>query len=267
MNFGDLFGSNEIVLACVHLLALPGAPKYGGRLFNVFDQALSEANLFQRHGVDGLIIENFRDKPFYPQHVPIETVAAMAAITREVRNSVKIPVGVNVLRSDGEAAVAIATASEAQFVRINVHMGAIVSEQGIIQGRSHETMRLRDRLKSNVMVFADIGVKHAAPLADRGLATEARDMTERGLADALIVSGDLTGAETDVHDVEVARQNSRLPILIGSGATPANLEKMHGKVSGFIVGSYFKKDGIGENIVEEDRIENFLTKFHQRFGR
>ena len=267
MKYDDLFGSKEIVLACVHLPALPGAPKYDGEMFKVYDQALSEAALFEKAGVNGLIVENFRDKPFYPQHVPVETVAAMAAVTREVRKTVGIPVGVNVLRSDGEAAVAIATAAGAQFVRINVHMGAIVSEQGIIEGRSHETMRLRDRLKSDVLIFADIGVKHAAPLADRGLATEAKDMTERGLADALIVSGELTGAETDVQDVEVARKHSKLPLLIGSGATPENLEKMKGKVNGFIVGSYFKKDGRGDNQVEESRVAKFLAQFRHLFGR
>lgn len=266
MQFDDLFGSKKIVLACVHLAALPGAPRFGGALEAVYAQALNEARLFERHGVDGLIVENFRDKPFYPQHVPAETVAAMAAVTREIRNAVQIPVGVNVLRNDGEAAVAVAAAAGAQFVRINVHMGAIVSEQGIIQGRSHETLRLRERLKANVLIFADVGVKHGAPLADRGLGAEAKDMTERGNADALIVSGELTGSETKLEDVEIAGAHSSLPILIGSGATPDNIARMAGKVRGFIVGSYFKKDGKGENAVEEARLAAFMERFRAVFS-
>lgn len=121
-------------------------------------------------------------------------------------------------------------------------------------------MRLRENLKSNVLVFADVGVKHAAPLADRGLAIETKDLAERGLADAIIVSGDLTGEETKASDVDIVRQNTDLPILIGSGARPENIKKVYRKVDGFIVGSYFKKDGKGKNFVEEKRVKTFTDK-------
>jgi len=127
-----------------------------------------------------------------------------------------------------------------------------------IQGTSHLTLRLRTTLKSAVMIFADVGVKHAAPLADRGLAIETRDLAERGLADAIIVSGELTGAETKTEDVDIVRKNTSLPILIGSGATPENLHKVYTKVDGVIVGSYFKTDGKGNNFVEEKRVKGFV---------
>jgi membrane complex biogenesis BtpA family protein len=136
-------------------------------------------------------------------------------------------------------------------------MNAVVSEQGIIEGRSHETLRLRSALRSHALIFADVGVKHAAALADRGLATETKDLAERGLVDAIIVSGELTGAETKTEDVDIVRKNTNLPILIGSGATPENLHKVFSKVDGIIVGSYFKKDGKGNNLVEEARVKKF----------
>jgi membrane complex biogenesis BtpA family protein len=267
MGFDELFGKKEIVLACVHLAALPGAPRYGGDMGAVYAQAVREARLFECYGVDGLIVENFRDQPFYPERVPAETVAAMAAVTREVCTSVQIPVGVNVLRNDGEAALAVAAAAGARFVRINVHMGAIVSEQGIVQGRSHETLRLRERLRSDVLIFADAGVKHAAPLADRGLAAEAKDLAERGLADALIVSGELTGSPTAPADVEVVGAHTTLPVLVGSGATPENIADMAGKVRGFIVGSYFKEGGRGDHPVAEARLARFMDRFRSQFRR
>jgi hypothetical protein len=174
-----------------------------------------------------------------------------------VVKAAKVPVGVNALRNDAQAAVAIATAAEAQFIRVNVHMSAVVSEQGIIQGESHHTLRLRSALRSGVLIFADVGVKHAAPLADRGLAVETRDLADRGLADAIIVSGELTGSETRVKDVDIVRRNTDLPILIGSGATPENLHKVYSKVDGFIVGSYFKKDGKADNFIDEKRVKIF----------
>jgi membrane complex biogenesis BtpA family protein len=258
MNFDDLFGKKKPVIACLHLLPLPGAPRFAGRMQAVYDTALTEAAIFKREGVDGLIVENFRDKPFYPGKIPSETVAALSAVTREIVKASALPVGVNALRNDAQAAMAVAAATGAHFIRVNVHMGAVVSEQGVIQGASHETLRLRAALHATVLIFADVGVKHAAPLADRGLAAEAKDLSERGMADAVIVSGDLTGVETKPEDVDIVRSHTRLPILIGSGTTPKNLPNVFQKADGFIVGSYFKKAGKGENLVEQKRVKAFM---------
>jgi hypothetical protein len=259
MKFRELFASARPLIACIHLLPLPGAPGYGGNMREVYETALAEVEIFKRHGVDGLIVETFRDRPFFPGRLPAETVAALASLTREVVRAAGVPVGVNALRNDAEAAVAIATATGARFVRVNVHMGAVVSEQGIIQGNSHATLRLRAALHSNVLILADVGVKHAAPLASRGLAAEARDLAERGLADAVIVSGELTGAETRPEDIDIVRSGTDLPVLIGSGATPENLHRVYAKVDGLIVGSYFKRDGKGNNLVDEARVRTFAA--------
>jgi len=266
MKFNEVFRGTKPILACVHLLPLPGAPHYGGSMKDVYERALAETEIFKKNGVDGLIVENFRDKPFYPGKIPAETVAALTSVTREIVRTASLPVGVNALRNDAGAALAAATAAEAQFIRVNVHMGAVVSEQGLIQGMSHETLRLRAALKSGVLIFADVGVKHAAPLADRGLAAEAKDLAERGLADAIIVSGELTGAETKTEDVDIVRANTSLPLLIGSGATPENVHKVFGKVDGFIVGSYFKRGGRGENFVEEERVGKFVSRIKDLKG-
>jgi membrane complex biogenesis BtpA family protein len=257
MTFSDLFGSKKPFIGVLHLMALPGAPMYDGAMQKVYDQALSELEIFKRHSIDSVIVENFRDVPYYPGRVPAETIAALAAVSREIVRAAGMPVGVNVLRSDGEAAVAIAAAAGAHYVRVNVHMGVVVSEQGLIEGTSQMSVRLRSSLKSNVLIFADVGVKHAAPLGNRGLASETRDLAERGLADVIIVSGDRTGAETSIDDVDLVRASTTLPLLIGSGATPDNVHKALPRVNGLIVGSYFKKDGVGANGVEEARVEAF----------
>jgi uncharacterized protein len=258
-----LFSVNKPVIGCLHLLALPGAPLYGGSMKPVYDKALEEAAILSKHGIDGFIVENFRDQPFYPARVPVETVAALAGVTHEVKRQYTCPLGVNVLRNDAEAALAIATAIEASFIRVNVHGGAIVSEQGIIEGAGHLTMRLRNSLGSDVLVFADVGVKHAAPLAGRGLATETKDAVERGLADAVIVSGERTGSETLLEDVRTVRAATEAPLLIGSGAAPDNIGKVFNLVDGFIVGSYFKTDGKASNFVEAARVSAFMTEVNK----
>jgi uncharacterized protein len=260
MAFRDLFSAPKPLIACIHLMPLPGSPRYAGSMREVYDTALAEADLFARYPIDGLIVENFRDAPFYPHALPAETIAALTAVTREVVRVAQVPVGVNALRNDAQAAMAIATAAEADFIRVNVHMGTVVSDQGIMQGDSHATLRLRAALSSYVLIFADAGVKHATPLADRGLAIEARDLTERGLVDAIIVSGDYTGEATRPEDIDLVRQHTNLPILVGSGATPDNLAHVYAKVDGLIVGSYFKKDGRAENMVEEARVKKFTDR-------
>ena len=226
----------------------------------IYRKALEEVSILVKGGVHALIVENFRDKPFFPGRLPRETVASLAAVGREIIRGVDIPIGINALRNDAESAMAIATAIGADFIRVNVHMNAVVSEQGIIQGTSHRTLRVRSALRSEVLIFADVGVKHAAPLADRGLAVETRDLTERGLADAIIVSGEMTGEETKASDVDIVRQHTHLPLLIGSGVTPENIHRVYDKADGFIVGSYFKKDGKGNNFVEGRRVKRLMEK-------
>ncbi len=260
MTFKDIFKAHKPIIACVHLMPLPGSPRYSGKIAEIYDTALSEVEIFKRYPIDGLIIENFRDIPFYPNKLPAETIAAMAAVTREIIKVVEMPVGVNALRNDAQSALAIATATEADFIRVNVHMDAVVSDQGIIEGTAHETLRLRANLKSDVLIFADVGVKHSAPLGHRGLAAETRDLTERGLADAIIVSGEATGAETQTEDIDIVRENTGLPVLIGSGVTPENLGKVYSKVDGLIVGSTFKKEGNADNLVQEARVKTFTDK-------
>ncbi len=254
MQFHHLFPKPSPIIGVIHLQALPGAPLYQGNLQSVYGQAIAEAEIFNRH-VDGIIIENFRDAPFYPDTVPPETVAAMAAIGREVTNRVQIPVGINVLRNDANAAIAIATAIEAQFIRINVHINAVVADQGIIEGKAYKTLRLRSALQSKVLIFADIGVKHAKPLAGRGLGLETKDLTERGLVDAVIVSGTRTGETTSLEDLQLVKSHSKVPVLIGSGTTPESLPILDPYADGFIVGSYFKKDGKADNEVLEEKVE------------
>ena len=199
------------------------------------------------------------------RRVPVETVAALSAVARELKRHVACPIGLNVLRNDGQAPLSIATAVEASFIRVNVHCGAVVSEQGLMEGAAHETLRLRSALRSGVLIFADIAVKHARPLVDRGLVTETKDAIERGCADAVIVSGERTGSETPAEVVHEVRRATDAPLLIGSGATPENIGTIFGSVNGMIVGSYFKS--AGHNFVERSRVKTFMAEVYKLRNR
>lgn len=244
------------VIACVHLLPTLGSHRYDGNVERIYAAAIAEAKAFIECGVDAIIVENFRDGPFFPDRVSIETVATLAGVTREIVRLASVPVGVAILRNDAEAAMAVAAATNAAFIRVNVHVGAVLAAQGVVEGKSYNTLRLRTNLKANVAIFADAGVKHSHPWVYPNLADEVRDLGPH--AEAVIVSGAVTGVETDTADLVIAKRATTKPVLIGSGVTPENLHKVFDAADGFIVGSYFKVDGVPVNPIEPGRIRAFM---------
>jgi len=261
MTFRKLFQDKKPIIGCIHLDPLPGAPAYGGSMEKILETALREVKIYRDHGIDGLIVENFRDMPFYPDNLPPETIAAMAVITHSVKSAFGGPVGVNALRNDALGALAIAVAGNADFIRVNVHTGASLTDQGIIQGRAHETLRARKHLNARILILADVRVKHATPIGNFSLEEEVKNTLERGLADGIIVSGKATGASVKLEELEVIRKCTTLPVLIGSGTKPGNLASLLPMADGFIVGSYFKRNGLAANEVDRKRVKEFTGTY------
>jgi membrane complex biogenesis BtpA family protein len=253
----------------LHLRALPGAPLFEGDVGAIRDAMLRDAEALTEGGVHGLMMENFFDTPFYPDRVPAHVVARMTALACEVRKLfAKLPLGINVLRNDGRSALAVAHASGASFIRVNVLCGARVADQGIIQGIAHDLLRERAILgATDVKIFADVDVKHSAPLAAYAIEDEVDDTVDRGLADALIVSGAGTGKSTDPR--HVARVNKRAratPVLVGSGITTGTIAKYLAHADGFIVGTAFKEGGIPSNAVDSRRVKGLMKRLRERTG-
>ena len=157
-------------------------------------------------GVDGLMLENFHDTPFYPGRVPRETIAEMTALAVAVRSRFGVPLGINMLRNDGRAGLAVAAAAGAQFIRVNVLCGARLTDQGVVHGIAHDLLRDRVRLGAeSIKILADVDVKHSVPIAPRPLEEEIDDVVHRGKADALVVSGAATGRPTHLEDAEAGQ--------------------------------------------------------------
>jgi uncharacterized protein len=260
-RFRTVFSQDKVVLGMVHLHPLPGAPRYGGRLAPVVDAALVDAEAIRRGGAGGMIVENFNDNPFYPDHVEPETVAAMTVIANEVvRVAGDLPVGINVLRNDWKAALAIALAVGARFIRLNILTDALVTDQGIIEAPAHLALRYRRAVGADhILILADVYCKHGAPLARRPLGTVARDTAERGLADALIVSGEESGDPPRREDIlEVRAAVPDVPVLLGSGMRESTAE-MVALVDGSVFGYHAKIDDIIANPVDPDRVRRFVA--------
>lgn len=243
----------------VHLLPLPGSPLHDGSLKQVITRAVADATALTEAGFPALMIENFGDVPFYPESVPPETVAAMTLAVNAVSAATRVPIGVNVLRNDSMSALGIASATEAVLVRVNVLTGLMYTDQGPIVGRAADVIRKRNVIAPTVEVWADVLVKHG--VAPVGVTPEqmAMDTVERGLADAIIVSGSGTGAQPDRHELEVMRESvpKGTRLVVGSGATTDNLQELLEYADTVIVGSSLKADGDPRNQVDALRASRF----------
>lgn len=254
----------EPVIGMVHCRPLPGSPGWAGDMGGVVAAAVADARALAAGGVGALMVENYHDVPFFPDEVPAATIAALTRVAAAVREACPaLPLGVNVLRNDAGAALAVAAAVGAAFVRVNVHVGAALTDQGVVRGRAAETMRRRRELAPGVGVMADLRVKHAAPLAPRPLGDEARDLRLRGLADALIVSGAATGAPADPDELAAARDAvPDAPLLVGSGLAVGNLARYAPHCDGCIVGTSLQAPGPdGFPRVDADRVSAFTAAF------
>jgi len=252
----DLDGDRKRLVGVVHLAATPGSPRAAGSLEALIEAAVRDARAWRDGGADALIVENFGDAPFYATNVPPETIAAMARALAAVRAAVpELPLGVNVLRNDARAALGLAAACDAAFVRINVHAGAMQTDQGRIEGRAAETVRERDRLCPAVQLWCDVHVKHAVPMPGETLEQATADLCERASADVVLVSGTATGAAPTPERVSRVRSKAgSVPVVLGSGVTPDNARELGAPAAGAIVGTWAKERGDVRRAVDPERV-------------
>ena len=257
---------DRTIIGMVHLPPLPGSPRWDGAMARVVASALADARALIEGGVDALLVENFGDAPFTPGRVEPATVAAMSVVAAEIRRALPgAPLGVNVLKNDARAALAVAAAVGAEFIRVNVHAGAVLADQGIVQSDAYGTLRDRRLLGVDVAIFADVGGKHAVSLAPVELEQTARDLVHRGLADVLVVSGPATGQATPLAEVKRVRSAvPKAPLLIGSGVTAETTAELLSVADGLIVGTSVKRDGDVEQPVDRARVEKLVAAARRR---
>lgn len=262
----ELFSTTKPVIGVIHLLPLPGSARWDGHMEPVLLRAEQEAAALATGGVHGIIIENFFDAPFTKNRIDTATACAMTLAVKRINAICDLPIGINCLRNDGFSALAIAAACGAQFIRVNILTGAMLTDQGIIEGEAHELHLYRRRLMAHktIKIFADVMVKHASPLSpDADIKLMAKDTVHRGLADAIIVSGTGTGSAPDMTDLHKVREAiGDTPILIGSGTSNENAGSLLSVADGVIVASSLKRQGILENPVDVERVRTLVKTVH-----
>ena len=243
------------LIGMVHLGPLPGSAR-SGALDEVIDRAVSDAVDLADSGFDALMIENFGDAPFFADDVPKVTIAAMTRAIAAIAAEIEVPFGVNVLRNDGLGALAVAAATGAQFIRVNVLSGSMSTDQGPIIGRAAEVSRLKAAIAPDVGILADVMVKHATPPPGLTIEQAAADLWERAGADGIIVSGAGTGQALDRSDLDTVHVTvPGAPLYAGSGVTPDTVADILTVCTGVIVGTATKIDGVTTNRVDPRRAQ------------
>jgi hypothetical protein len=258
----EIFGVEKPIIGMVHLMPLPGSPGYGEYGMNVIvDQALRDARALVEGGIDGIIVENMWDLPYYVGNkVPLEAIAAQTIAAKEVVKAVDIPVGVNVIHNGGQVTLSIAAAADAKFIRVCAYTGALVWDTGEFDhGVAADLLRLRKNLKvEHIKIFADVCKKHAVMFPGINLETHVA-WTDFYLADAIIVTGKMTGVPARLREVKVAKQVAPdRPVLVGSGTNKNNITKFLKYADGAIAGTSLKEKGITQNPVSVQRVKEYM---------
>jgi membrane complex biogenesis BtpA family protein len=260
-----IFPIPKPVIGVIHVGALPGTPRSLQSVAELVRLAKEEARVYRECGVDGVIIENMHDVPYLKGEVGPEIVAAMTAIGIEVKNESRLPVGIQILAGANVEAMAVAHAANLDFIRAEGYAYAHVADEGLIEASAAKLLRYRKMIGAErVQVWTDVKKKHSAHAitADVSLGQTAETVEFMG-ADCVIVTGSVTGEAPQLADVKEAKSHCQLPVFLGSGITAANIDQFHNEADGFIIGSYFKVDGLWSNTIDPTRVTQLINKLQK----
>ena len=253
----------KFLAAMVAVLPLPGSPLYGGNDQEVIDQALADLEVYKMAGVDSIIFENDHDLPYIQPPLDKKGIALMTEMVKEARERFDGPIGIHILEAANITSLEIAAEADLDYIRVEAFVFAHVGGSGIINGSAGKILRRRKELQAeHIKVFADVKKKHGSHSLTIDLDIQDEIMqAEFFLVDGVIVTSQFTGKNPNKNDLIKAKSVTKLPVLIGSGMTAENIQEYLALADGFIVGSYFRKDGKFLEKLEPERLHKFMKVF------
>lgn len=248
------------IIGMVQLRPLATGSRYRGEGFGrVLDAALSEAAILGDNGIDALMIQNLGDIPVALQATR-EQVAWMTRITAEIRSRFQRPVGLNLLENDAAAMMAAASASGADFVRVKIYVGAMMTPFGIETGKCHEAIKARNALGADdVAIFADVHDRTGTPIATGGFEEDVEFAVRLGGADGLVLTGK-SFSET-LSLVRAAKGKwPQTPVLVGGGVDENNFDEVTAIADGAIVSTSLKGSGSAVGAFVPEKVKSFMAK-------
>lgn len=254
--------TNKHIYGMVHVQALPGTPGHKLPVDEIVALACSEAQILLDAGFDGLILENMHDVPYLKREVGPEIVAVMTMVAAKIRKMSTCMLGIQVLAGANKASLAIANAANLDFIRAEGFVFGHLADEGYMDAQAGDLLRYRKNIGADtVKIYADVKKKHSAHsiTSDVSLGSTI-EAAEFFLCDGVIVTGDATGKEVDLVELEKISQNVGSHLLLGSGITADNIHKYWDLADGFIIGSYLKKNQIWSNPMDHGNIETLITE-------
>jgi len=255
--------SPKFLAAMIAVLPLPGSPLYDGDDQKVMDQALLDLDIYKEAGVDSIIFENDHDLPYIQPPLDEKGIALMTEIVKEARQRFDEPIGIQMLEAANISSLEIAAEADLDYIRVEAFVFAHVGGSGIINGSAGKILRRRKELQADhIKVFADVKKKHGSHSLTSDLDIKDEIMqAEFFLVDGVIVTSQFTGINPDKDDLIKAKSATKLPVLIGSGMTAENISEYLPLADGFIVGSFFRRDGRFLEKLEPERLHAFMKVF------
>ncbi|MHA1226315.1 MAG: BtpA/SgcQ family protein [Candidatus Hodarchaeales archaeon] len=255
----EIFNVNKPVIGMVHFPPLPYTYEYDDDqgMEKILSSTRSDLIALQEGGIDGVLFCNEGDRP-YAKGVDRVTVASMAAVIGELKRELSVPFGVDIMW-DPLSALAVAKATSAKFVR-GVFTGAFAGDMGFFDAPGAEALRYKKAIEAyNVKIFSIVNAEFAYPLDRRSLALIAKGAVFVGIADALCVSGPMTGMEAKLEELATVKENSLgADVIVNTGARKDNIIKQLEVADGVIVGTSLKFEGNTWNNVDKNRVIEFM---------
>lgn len=246
----------------VHVGALPGTPLGRLSVEELARKAVEETQIYLDEGVDAVMIENMHDRPYLNRQAGPEIVASLTRICTEIRKTTDSPLGLQVLAGANKEAIAVADACGFDFIRAEGFVFGHLADEGFMNSDAGELLRYRKTIGAEkVKIFTDIKKKHASHLITEDISLlETAKAAEFFLSDGLIITGTATGIAAKIEDVKAVKQNTPLPVLVGSGIDATNISIFWDYTDGFIVGSSLKFGGKWENGVDRNRVRALMER-------
>jgi uncharacterized protein len=263
-----MFAGAKPIIGMIHVGALPGTPGSELSLGKIVAAAVREAKIYRAAGLAGVALENMHDVPYLRGGVGPEIVAAMSIVGQAVKAEFCGVTGIQILAAANREAVAVAHAAGLDWVRVEGFAFAHVADEGFIDSCAAELLRYRKQIGAEkIQVWADIKKKHSSHAITADIALgETAHAAEFMRADAVIVTGAVTGQAPQPADVEEAKAHCGVPVILGSGMDAENIGKFLAAADGFIVGSAFKRGGHWKNAVDAGMVGRFMRRV-ERGGR
>ena len=259
MPFDFLGARRKAVIAMAHIGALPGTPLYDSErgMAYLIEGVLADVEKLQAGGVHAIMFGNENDRPYRFTATP-EGLAAMTAVIAAVKPMLKVPFGVNYLW-DPSASIAIACATGAAFAR-EIFTGLFASDMGLWRPNAADALTLRRNLgRPDLKLLFNINAEFASTLDVRPIELRAKSAVFSSLADAILVSGPLTGHAVDASDLKRVREAvPDVPLFANTGVRIDNVREILAIADGCIIGTHFKIEGDTWNAVDGERVKRFM---------